>query len=112
MPLQHDHKVHLGNGALFVILLGLLALPFVGLGAVRYESADGGVLSDQDVYVEEEDLNEKNDSTPLLPARKFVKYKVEEAEIIADDEKEATSSVEFDEFDPVNYPPANIVLPE
>ena len=99
MPLKEHHKVHLGNLGLFVLLVALLALPVAGFGFVRFEQ-NSGVLSEQDIYIEE-----GNDSPPS--PGKFVKYEIEKLQ--EDVLEESTSS---EDFDPVNYPPANIVLPE
>ena len=110
MQLKDHHKTHLGNTVLFVVLLGLFALPFAGIEFVRYESIynNGTVLSEQDSNVEEDD-------DTSLPHGKFIKY---EGKVLGSDtiveginDEENEESTDSAEFDPVNYAPANIVAP-
>jgi hypothetical protein len=108
---KEHHATHVGNFALFSILLALLIVPIASIGFVRYEE-NGGVLSSRDVYVEESD-------EVTLPAGKFVKVDVgeleadEEGSTEDDTENEVLNeSTDSEEFDPANYPPANLVNPE
>lgn len=110
MPLKDEHKTHLGNFALFVVLMGLLVLPFAGIEFVRFEEGSE-VLSEQDFYFD------TGVDTSLPSQGEFVKYEgdfvsedLEDNENPVDEEYEEDKELsDSEEFDPVSYPPANLV---